>query len=329
MRIASLKMLVAVGACLLLVPPVLAQTGPELMLKPFPKELTLDLDANLLLTDTGHSKQTNDSIRIGILESAGRYRLNPGDEASPRLGYNLKFFDIDSSMPGMPDHFYDQSIGFAMPVGKYQDWIFGLSVGVGYAGQSPFGDGNGWYGQASAVAFKQLDETTALAIILDYNGNRTYKPDCPLPGFAYIKRIRENLTMTVGLPVTSIEWEPMENLRLSANYVLLDNFGARAGYEFTKGWEVFGALSQRTDTFFFDEQRYGDDRLIFQQRQAELGITYRSGKGGVGEREVEFTAAVGYTFSRELSVGFDSANSRLIADVSDEPYVRLGLTVRY
>lgn len=318
------------AASVLLARPLFAQTGPELMLKPFPKDLAVDLSViDVTATDTGHSKESGDSVRIGIVDTGGRVRLSPGDEASPRVGYEFKFFDIDSTLPGMPNHFYNQSLGVAIPIAKHDDWVVGVSFAAGYAGQSPFGDGNGWYGRADAVAFKQIDADSGLAIVLDYDGNRTFKPDTPLPGVEYFKRINKRLSMTIGLPLTSLEWEPIDHLRIRAEYQLTDNYGARVGYEFLKGWEVFGALGQRTDAFFFDHQRYSDDRLFFQQRQAELGITYRVGSGNVGEKEMEFTAAVGYAFDRELSTGFDTNNSRLVADVSDEPYVRFGMQIRW
>src|SRR3954470_2509002 len=111
----SAKFFLIVAASLLLARPLFAQTGPELMLKPFPKELSLDLSViDVTATETGHSEQTGDSIGITIADTQGRFRLTPGDEASPRLGYQFKYFDIDSTLPGTPDHFYDQSVGFAM-----------------------------------------------------------------------------------------------------------------------------------------------------------------------------------------------------------------------
>jgi hypothetical protein len=39
--------------------------------------------------------------------------------------------------------------------------------------------------------------------------------------------------------------------------------------------------------------------------------------------------AVGYAWSTEFSEGFDSRENDEIADVSDEPYVRLGVDLRY
>ena len=40
---------------------------------------------------------------------------------------------------------------------------------------------------------------------MDYNGNRSYKPDVPFPGVAYLTRVRDDLSLTVGVPVTGIE----------------------------------------------------------------------------------------------------------------------------
>lgn len=309
--------------------PVLAQTGPQLLLKEFPKELRLDMNVDASLTQDGHAKRTDQSLQIGIVDVEGRIRLTPGELESPRIGFGLKYFDVNSSVRGLPGHLYDQSVGFATPVGKWEDWILGVSVGVGYSGNAPFGDGNGWYGKAGIVAFKQLDKTSALAIAIDYDGNRTIAPDVPLPGFAYIKRIQSNLSLTVGLPVTSIEWEPVQDLRVELSYLLLENFSARVGYRLGEGFELFGAIGQRSDAFSLDGQRYGDDRLLFQQRHAELGVTYRTRDAGVGDQDLELTAAIGYAFDGEFSVGFDTRNSRLLADVSDEPYLRLALQLRF
>ncbi len=309
--------------------PLLAQTGPELLLKPFPKELGLDMDVSGYMSDTAHSKESGESIRIGIVETEGRARFRPGDIASPRLGFAFKYFDIDTEVQALPKQLYAQSIGFAMALGQYDGWILGVSGGIGYAGQHPFGDGNAFYGQANLLLFKELSKTSALAIGLDYDGNRTFKPDIPLPGFAYILRVRENLLLTFGLPVTGIQWEPFPDLRIELNYILTENYSARVGYTFFKGLEVYGQLSQRSDAFYFDNQKYGDDRLLFHQRQVEVGFTYRFRDAGLFDKDLELTIAGGYAFNGEFSVGFDNLNSRLIADVSDVPYLRFGLQLRF
>src|SRR5688572_2462473 len=170
--------------------PARAQTGAQLLLEPFPKELTLDASADVYLYENGHGKRNEADFRLSILETDGRFRLTPGDVASPRLGYAAKYLDLDTTIPGLPDRLVDMSVGGATPVGKvFDDWVVGVSAGVGYAGDSFFGDGNGYYGKATVGLFKQLGEKESIAFGIDYDGNRTFKPDVPLPGFAYIKRI--------------------------------------------------------------------------------------------------------------------------------------------
>lgn len=326
LRAAAVALAVATSAWS---PSARAQTGPQLLLKPFPQELRLDVNAEASVTDQGRAIGQDSPLQIGIAEVEGRLRVSPGELASPRVGFGFKYFNLDSDLAGLPEDLYDANVGAAFPIGKYEDWIFAASAGVGYAGEGPFGDANAFYGQASLMAFRQIDENSGLAFVLDYNGNRTFKPDVPLPGLAYFKKIDKTLSLTVGLPVTSVEWKPTENLRVDLSYLLVDNFQARVGYQVGGGIEVFGAVSQRSDAFFLDGAENSRDRLLFQQRRAELGVTYRGKASEVGGRDFEFTVAGGYAFNGELSEGFDQLNSDLVADVSDEPYVRLSFQARF
>jgi hypothetical protein len=306
-----------------------AQTGSELALKPFEAKLALDGSGDVFAYDRGRDNKSGESLRLFIVESDGRFRLKPGDVASPRFGYDFTYINVDTHVPGIPRQLFDQSIGIATPIGIYENWIFGVSLGIGYAGPTPFGDGDAWYGLASIAVFKKFNEKTALAVGIDYNGNRTYAPDIPLPGFAYIAQLSPELELTVGLPITAINWQPMERVRVQVSYELVDNIEARVGYEFVKGVEAFLLLARRSEGFFIDGLSSGNERLLFEQRRAELGLTWRTRDSGVGEQDLEFTAAIGYAWSGEFSTGFDQRDSDLLADVTDEPYVRLGLQLRF
>lgn len=219
----------------------LAQTGPELLLAPVPEELKLDANAYVGFRDTGHDKATDADFRLDIFETQGRFRLNPGDVASPRIGYSFSYLNIDSSIAGMPEHLVNQSIGFAMPIAQQDGWIVGFSVAAGYAGDSFFGDGDAFYGKAAIGVFKQLSPTDTIAIAIDYNGNRTFRPDLPLPGFAYIKRVDERLLLTLGIPVTSIEWQPIDKLRVQFGYLLVDNVTREWVTRFSAGLKCSGS----------------------------------------------------------------------------------------
>ena len=222
--------------------PASAQTGSELLLKPFPKELRYDNQTDISFADDAHAKNIpGTDFQLSTFDTEGRIRLNPGDVASPRFGYAFKYLGLDSNIPGLPDRLVDMSVGFATPIGKIDPWVIAVQGSVGYAGDSFFGDGNAYYWRGSIVGVNQLSETDALIIGIDYDRNRTYKPDVPLPGFAYVKRIEEHLLLTAGVPVTSIEWEPVEHLRVEVSYLLLDNFGTAPGTRSPRGWRSTAA----------------------------------------------------------------------------------------
>ena len=129
---------------LLVAPAALAQTGARLMLEAFPRELTLvtATDANFL--QGGHTQSNDESFRLSIYESSGRVRLQPGVFESPRVGWDFTYLELNSTDPRLPEQLVDQSVGFAFPIAKSGDWVIAGSVGVGYAGDTPFGDGDAW-----------------------------------------------------------------------------------------------------------------------------------------------------------------------------------------
>ena len=303
-----------------------AQTGAALLVEPFPKEQLIDTGGSWMYEDAGHVKGSDESIRLGIYESVGRVRLFPGNLASPRVGWELEYLDLRGGESDLlPGHLSDQSVGAAFPVGKINDWIFGVAFGVGYSGASPFGEGGAWYGQASAIAFRQFSESDGLVFVLDYDGNRTFLPDVPLPGVAYTRRVNPNLFYVVGLPLSSVTWKPFEKLSVEAGWLPIESFHAAVGYEFTPHWSAFGSMDYHSNAFRIDGLS-GNDRLLFQHRRAEVGVRW----GPRRQREsVAFTAAVGYAWGQEFSIGFDSRETDEVADISDEPYVRLGFEVKF
>ena len=316
----------ALGAALLLgTPAAFAQTNSALLITPFPKEETHVSETTALVLESGHVAETDidEDFQLGVYTSTGRFRLIPGELKSPRIGYDFTYLDLDTGLDALPKRLVDQSVAVGFPVAQVDDWIFGGSLGVGYAGDGGFGDGDAWYGLASAVAFRQLDERTGLAFFLDYDGNRTFLPDVPLPGFAYIKQLQDRLRMTVGAPISAVEWTPVDGLTIEVAYLLPDNVRVDVGYELLEDFVVFGRLRQQAEGFFVDGLPENHDRILFEQRRAEAGLRYEPTAG------INVDVAVGYAWSGEFSEGFDARDTDEIADVSDEPYVRAGLELRF
>src|SRR5262245_30372706 len=170
---------VAIAVSLLLTSWASAQTGPELLLKPFPKGQTVEGQASGGFIADGDTTK-GDDFSMNFYNAAGRFRIMPEQRADPRFGFNVTFFDIDTDGP-VPANLVDTSVGFGMGVLDNSGWLGGVTLGVGYAAAGAFDDGNGYYYQADFLIGKELDETSSIGFVLDYDGNRTFMPDVPLP----------------------------------------------------------------------------------------------------------------------------------------------------
>src|SRR6267142_6442466 len=227
-----------------------AQSGPTLLIKPWPKEQFIESSIDALFFFDSTIKENGDRYNLDVYESIGRIRLLPGNIASPRIGYDFTYLDISSDDPRLPRHLSDQSIGAGFAFAKFEGWIAGATLGVGYAGDTPFGDGGAWYGKADVIVGKELNANSTLTIGIDYDGNRTFMPDVPLPGIEYSFKLPErDLQLVVGLPVNAIIWDASDRLKFEATYTALDRFDARASYLMAKHISVFGRLQSRETGF--------------------------------------------------------------------------------
>jgi hypothetical protein len=313
--------LIATTACFLT--STSAQTGPELLVKPFDKDVNYEINASAIFQKTGEDDfGGGNDLGVNVYEVSARAR-EVRENYIPRFGFEMAYLDIRDTNDILPEHLIDQSVAAGVALPNNGHFIGGQTVGLGYAGDGPFGDGNAWYAKATAAFGKKLDENTEIGIFLDYDGNRTYLPDVPLPGFAYRKRLDQKLQLVAGAPLSSVEWTPDDKWKFELFFTLIETFDARITYKVAPHFNVFGALESRRWAFHMDELEDQNDRLLFTQRRAEVGAQWEPRK------DARVIVAGGYAFGQTFSAGFDFRDDDEVTDVTDEPYVRAGLELRF
>jgi len=301
----------------------LGQTSAELLLKPWEKEGLIEGETSAFFENNAHVQDEDAAdIQLSLYESFGRLRVAPGEIASPRLGYDVLYLDIDSENDIVPDQLVDASLAVGLAVGQFDGWIAGLTLGVGYAGDTPFGEGDAWYGKGTFVIGKELANDQALGFVVDYDGNRSIYPDIPLPGFFYSFRLDSKIRATIGLPICSINWTPTEQFSVDLTFVLIDLFNVRAEYKLTKSFSIYGLFERRNEAFHTDDLG-GTNRLLFEQQRAEAGVKFYP------IEKISIVAAGGYAFDQSFRSGFDSRETDEVANLSDEPYVRFAIGINY
>jgi hypothetical protein len=301
-----------------------AQSGVDLMVRPFPKDNVLEMRGEASGYTDAHIKKSNEDFSLGIYDLEGRYRLNPGEHVDPRIGFDVTYLNMGGNFNRVPDSLVDTGISFGMGVLDQSGWLGGASFGIGYAGAAPFGDGNAWYGKFDLAFGKKISETQEFGFVIDYDGNRSVYRDIPLPGFVYRLRLTEkHLLIAAGFPYTSVEYKPDDHWTFEVRWLIPDDFDASINYKIDNGLGIFGGVRRRVESFFWDELSDSHDRLFFQQRRAEVGFSWEPIERLRGE------LAFGYAWDQEFSTGWSNNNTDLVGDVSDEPYVRIGVQWQY
>ncbi|HEV2293406.1 MAG TPA: hypothetical protein VGR35_06090 [Tepidisphaeraceae bacterium] len=302
-----------------------AQTGAELLIRPFAEGENLELNTSAIFQPDGEDDFGGD-LGLNVYQVSGRVR-EVREKSIPRLGYSLTYLDIDSEFAFfgklLPERLVDQSVAVGLAMPDVYGFSGGFTVGVGYAGDAPFGDANAWYGKATIAMGKNIDENTDLGFFLDYDGNRSYLPDVPLPGFAYRKRLDPKLILVAGVPLSTIEWTPNDQWKFELFWTLIDSFDARVTYTVAPGFNVYANLDSRNHAFHMDELEDANERLLFEETRAELGVQWEP------RDRTRVILAGGYAFGQEFSTGWDFRETDEITEVSDAPYARIGLEMRF
>ncbi|MFA9476780.1 hypothetical protein ACERK3_00600 [Phycisphaerales bacterium AB-hyl4] len=317
------NVLAAMAVCLstMLTTQAVAQTGAPLLIEPWPEDVYAQHRPEVQLWRTHTKGQADEDVDFVSFRDRARYRLDPTDPRSPSVGYDVYGLNLSTDDPALPPRLVDVSVGTGLLLHEDEQWTISMPLAVGFAGTRPFNDGRAWYGKASILAFQRLDERSQLMFALEYNGNRAILPDVPIPGFAYIRQMSDTLRMTLGAPVSGVDWRPDDHWHLRFNYYVFA-FDLDVRYHITREWAMFASFNQHQRAF----HQHGDDRhrrLFFRQRHAELGTRWQ-----VADR-IELIAAGGYTFGSRLQRGYDIRDTDTIRHFSDTPYVRLGLSASF
>jgi hypothetical protein len=306
---------------------VSAQNALTMLATPWADDRAVEFKVDVWGQSEGDTDQTSMDVRLSRYQTAGRWRLDPSDTLSPTLAINAHRLNIHSSDPALPERLVDVSVAGAMVFNVDQDTTLQAILGGGYAGDNAFGDGSAYYGLAGLIATRQLGDDRGYKLSLDYNGNRTIYPDVPLPGFLYFDRLNEQTTYTIGFPYGSITWKPNDRTTLHAIAYYSATANAIIEYQLSKPWSIYGSYESSQNAYKVDSDR-SDRRLIFAQERIEGGVVWR-GRQGDSFPGVEVRVAGGYAFDQEFTRGWDTRSDDTVRDISDEPYVRVAVSMGF
>ncbi len=294
--------------------PAWAQTGPSLMLQPWTEGQSYEENDYARFINRG-SIDRGPGISIQEYGTAARWRVLGDDPLRLTVGLDLTWLALHTSSPVLPDELIDHALAVGLRLGESDGWAVDVIAGVGYNGGTPYGDGNAWYAKGDIILTRQLDEKSSLQLLLDYNGNRTIFPDIPLPAIAYAHQASDTLGYTIGLPYSSVQWQPLERWTLTGRYAVPSSLEVEAAYEVIDHLELFAGARREIHAYRLTDADQKDRRVFFQQSLVEAGLRWRA----CAQFELEISG--GYAFNQEFRRGFDLRETDRIAGLSDESFV--------
>jgi len=306
----------ALALTLLAASPALAHSDARLMVRPWQDKSQFEFDVALLLfaeADTDNGAATTD---MTIVDAEGRWRLNPQQRGSFAIGFDVTYIDMANDDPALPDSLVDHAVSVGIGVGQLHGWEITASVGVGYAGDAPYSDGDAVYFRLDLVGIYQYRQDVTIYLALNFNGNRSIFPDLPLPFAQWQQRLNDKFSFAIGFPVNSFTWQPTPRLTITASYIIPVTVDGRIRYELTDAVAVFGAFNNRFDAFRVDGQP-DHHRTFLDQSLIEGGVAWSP------NTQISLIAAVGYRLDGKFETGFDVRDTTTIADLSDEVFGRV------
>lgn len=299
-----------------------------MMLVPWAGDQQIEVRGDAFFTPT-ETKGAGLDVDLSIFESTGRVRLKPDASYNPTIGYEFIQYQLGTSDAALPDDLVDVSLAFGGSFGDVDlsstlggEWQMGYTLGVGYAGTTPFNDGDAWYGKADIFAVRAIDRDTRWLIGLNYDGNRVFLPDVPLPAVTYFSRLNETTTYAIGLPFSRLTWTPDEFWTVDIRSAVFFSFNGSVSYQATEDLKLFAAYVRRSDAFTLPGS-LDNRRLLFSQERLELGLTYELCTNA------SLTVAGGYAFGQEFDFGYDTRDPVGLRDLDDSGYIRAGITLKF
>ena len=223
--------------------------------------------------------------------------VSKNDEEFTVAGFGMaKHLSTGATLPKnnvrLPQNLYNIAGGPFYRKQLENGWTSGIGFLAGSASNELFQSGYEITVHADAYVKIPVKEKAAWFFYVDYNNNRDYLRNWPIPGAGYWCNLSENLDILIGLPAAYIDIKPTKNTDLSLLYIAITNIHAKASYDIVKSLELYAAFDWNNQIFARADREMHKDRLCYYEKALTAGLHWQFMKyAGV-------TVAGGYAFDR-------------------------------
>ncbi len=300
-----------------------ATTGQMLVTKPFNNK-TVEFSSTLYAQS--ETKTTaNADVDLIQNDTTARFLLNPNSDNALTLGFESHHIQIDTNSGLLPRQLNNQSVAMGYDIGQskigaLKDWTFKSLIGIGFSGNKAYNDSDAIYFKGDLIGTKNIDDNSQWIVSLNYNGNRTFMPDVPLPSIAYAHQT-EKLLYMIGFPYSYINYKFNDNTSVQIG-AALSSLNVKATHKLNDQFNFYASYINSTQNFMI-KATMDHDRIIFSQSRAEIGANFKLNE------KLTLNAGFGHAFNQEFEQGYDTRNMDTITKLDDESYFRVGINFSF
>lgn len=279
-----------------------AQDDFRLWLSPRPNEFSVKASATTTLYSDEDVADQDADFEAARHDLNLRVKLGPAAESEWLLSLDAESWALDTparfdeSGLGLPQELHQVAAGVTYRRLLENDWLIGQNLQLGSASDKLFDSAEEIYLRGTTFLKLPSGRYNAWLMFLNFDTHREFPV---LPGLAYQAVLAENLFAVVGVPVLTVEWQPVKTTHLGLSYFPIKHLNARLTHRFGEPWTATASFQWDSSLFSRAGRDDKDDRIEFEEKRVKLELAYAF------TEQLSLAAHGGYAFGRRLGEGDD------------------------
>jgi len=279
-----------------------AQDDFRLWLSPRPNEFSVKASAATTLYSDEDVADQDADFEAARHDLNLRVKLGPAAESEWLLSLDTESWALDTparfdeSGLRLPQELHQVAAGVTYRRLLENNWLVGQNLQFGSASDKPFDSAEEMFIRGTTFLKLPSGRYNAWLMFLNFDTHREFPV---LPGLAYQVVLAENLFAVVGVPVLTVEWQPVKTTHFGLSYFPVKQFNARLTHRFGEPWTAAASFQWDSSLFSRAGRDDRDDRIELEEKRVKLELAYAF------TEQLSLAAHGGYAFGRRLGEGDD------------------------
>jgi len=305
-----------------------AQEGFSRILRPIrPGKSTFVKTTGMASEDSGYGDKELGLHRYDVMLAESR-AANAEREWFYSAGIKGLYMDGDLILPDtgtkVDELLQDIEFGFGSRHTRANRDMYGWFASVGSASDQAFNS----YDEISIMlnAFYKLNgsRTAAWMFMLNYSNRRSFLPNVPIPGAAYVYQPNRRTLIIAGMPFFMIRYPLGAATDLKVRYFVPDQIEIGTETRIYKNLYLLTGARKDEESYFLADRADTDDRLYYEESRVFGGLKWKPDE----KTEVELVAGYGFDcFFYQGEDDDDDHQDRV--DLDDAASINIALSRRF